>query len=36
MMFLGGIEKEQLHEISYNNQIKIQEIKSISLINYLI
>ena len=35
-MFLGGVEKEHWHEISYNNQIKIQEINSISLINYLI
>ena len=35
-MFSGGLEKEQWHKMGYNNQIKIQEIKYISFINYLI
>ena len=35
-MFSGGLEKEQWHKMGYNNQIKIQEIKYISFMNYLI
>ena len=35
-MLLGGREKEHWYEIGYNNQIKIQENKYLSFINYLI